>query len=327
MWLKTSPLPPLFQNTHSIIRTNFFFHSNEMAGTPDDLKEMGNAQENLAKSFVFVLSRPPCAGRTDPTKSWLWDIFSLSCHWVDQCGSIGLSWLFLFVLEAGQRGVYWGIRWHEKDVAYLPAPGKSGSEELCAVWRAWKNSNSNLAIIYFQRKLSGWRCSSVIEYVHTAFGLILKHCKKTKATQEKGKWLGVLKSSKLHRPLATAERSFFGVCCEMHWCIYGDDKSLGVGLLLCQSGGVIVVGHLPWPVSCLAAGSWPHNGSRYEFYAGSRAFIHSENGLLFPWYLWHYGTSGNVLSGQTLLYFSGWLTQRPLLVKIQRIRDKNIQPV
>lgn len=186
MWLKTSPLPPLVQNTHSIIRTNFFFHSNEMARTPDGLKEMGNAQGSLAKSFVFVLSRPPCAGRTDTTKSWLWNIFSLSRRWVDQCGSIGLSWLFLFVPEAGQRGVYWGIRWHGKDVAYLPAPGKSGSEELCTVWRARKNSNSNLAIIYFQRKLLGWRCSSVIEYVHKAFGLILSTARKQKVPRRRG---------------------------------------------------------------------------------------------------------------------------------------------
>lgn len=35
-------------------------------------------------------------------------------------------------------------------------------------------------------------------------------------------------------------------------------------------------------MSCLAAGSWPHNGSRYEFYVGSRAFILSENGFVIP---------------------------------------------
>lgn len=122
----------------------------------------------------------------DTTKSWLWDIFTLSCHWVDQCGSTGLSWLFLFVLETGQRGVYWGIRWDEYDVAYLPAPGKSGREELCAVWRAWKTSNSNLAIIYFQRKLLGWGCSSVIEYGHKALDLILSAARKQKLPRRRG---------------------------------------------------------------------------------------------------------------------------------------------
>lgn len=151
-------------------------------------------------------------------------------------------------------------------------------------------------------------------------------CKKTETTCEKGNWLNILRGSELHGHRLLWREAFL-VCTEgalIHDC---NNKSCGRGLTPCQLSRVTVLSHLLRPVTCLVTVPGHTTVPGLSFKLGSRALIHSESGLLLPWYLRHYRTSGNVFSDQVLLLFSSWLKQRPLLAKIQRTRDcRHVQP-
>jgi hypothetical protein len=84
--------------------------------------------------------------------------------------------------------------------------------------------------------------------------------------------------------------------------IYGyNSKSLGVDLIICLIGRIIVVGSPLGHMTCLNIGSWLYNDSSYVFHLVEWAFKPIRRQLLFTWCSCHDCTCGYFLPGHSLM--------------------------